>query len=94
MQKADSRVEDWNGHPIRFVERDREWWAVAKDVAEALGYERPKDAYQRTLQGGGKTPPPCQGWETAGFGNTRERHLPAYFPQPPARGGSLSGLDI
>jgi hypothetical protein len=32
------KVENWNGHAIRFVERSGEWWAVAKDVAAALGY--------------------------------------------------------
>lgn len=32
------KKEIWNGHKIRFVEKEGEWWAVAKDVAEALGY--------------------------------------------------------
>ena len=32
------KTEIWNGYPIRFVEKDGEWWAVAKDVAVALGY--------------------------------------------------------
>lgn len=32
------RTEIWNGYTIRFVEKDGEWWAVAKDVAKALGY--------------------------------------------------------
>lgn len=32
------KTENWNGHSIRFVNIDGEWWAVAKDVAEALGY--------------------------------------------------------
>lgn len=33
------KTENWNGHEIRFVEReDGEWWAVAADVATALGY--------------------------------------------------------
>jgi len=36
--------ELWNGHPIRFVERDGEWWAVAKDVCDALGLENNRDA--------------------------------------------------
>ena len=31
------KVEIWAGHSIRFVERDGEWWAVLKDVCEALG---------------------------------------------------------
>lgn len=33
------KVENWNGYEIRFVEKDGEWWAVAKDVAEALEYK-------------------------------------------------------
>lgn len=33
------RIENWNDHEIRFVEVEpSEWWAVAKDVSEALGY--------------------------------------------------------
>ena len=32
------RIENWNGHPIRFVEKTPgEWWAVLKDIADALG---------------------------------------------------------
>lgn len=30
------RTENWNGHEIRFVEHEGEWWAVAPDVAKAL----------------------------------------------------------
>lgn len=40
------KIEDWNGHPIRFVERDGEWWAVLKDVCGALGLN-PKWVNQR-----------------------------------------------
>lgn len=36
------KIENWNGHKIRFVEHEGEWWAVAKDVSDALGY---RDAY-------------------------------------------------
>ena len=32
------KTENWNGHEVRFVSIEGEWWAVAKDVAEALGY--------------------------------------------------------
>jgi prophage antirepressor-like protein len=33
------RIEEWNGHQIRFIEKlPGDWWAVAKDVASALGY--------------------------------------------------------
>jgi len=32
------RTETWNGHPIRFVEKEPgDWWAVAADVTKALG---------------------------------------------------------
>ena len=34
------KIEEWNGYKIRFVEKDEEWWAVAKDVADALGYSK------------------------------------------------------
>ena len=32
------KTEVWNGYSIRFVEKDGEWWAVAKDVASALNF--------------------------------------------------------
>lgn len=32
------KIENWNGNKIRFVDVNGEWWAVAKDVATALGY--------------------------------------------------------
>ena len=32
------RTETWNGHLIRFVEREPgDWWAVLADVADVLG---------------------------------------------------------
>lgn len=37
------KTELWNGHDIRFVEKDGEWWAVAADVATALSFSRPAD---------------------------------------------------
>jgi prophage antirepressor-like protein len=34
------KTEIWNDHEIRFIEKEPgEWWAVAKDVAEALAYK-------------------------------------------------------
>lgn len=30
------RVENWCGYKIRFVEQDGEWWAILKDVCDAL----------------------------------------------------------
>lgn len=31
------KIENWNGNQIRFVEIGNEWWAVLKDVCDALG---------------------------------------------------------
>lgn len=31
------KTEVWNGYFIRFIEKGGEWWAVAKDVCDALG---------------------------------------------------------
>lgn len=36
------KVEQWLGNEIRFVEVNGEWWAVAGDVAKALGYKNPR----------------------------------------------------
>lgn len=33
--------EIWNGHEIRFVEKDGDWWAVLKDVCDALTLHNP-----------------------------------------------------
>ena len=40
------RIENWNGYDIRFVEHKGEWWAVLKDICDALGL-RSKDVSQR-----------------------------------------------
>lgn len=34
------KIETWNGHNIRFLEVNGEWWAVGKDVTEALGLKQ------------------------------------------------------
>lgn len=31
------KTETWAGHPIRFVWHNCEWWAVLKDITDALG---------------------------------------------------------
>ena len=31
-----TRVENWQGHKIRFVEAYGEWWAILKDLCDAL----------------------------------------------------------
>lgn len=40
------RTENWCGHDIRFVEINGEWWAILKDICDALGL-RSKDVSQR-----------------------------------------------
>ena len=30
------KVENWCGHDIRFIEKDGEWWAILKDICDAL----------------------------------------------------------
>jgi prophage antirepressor-like protein len=31
------KIENWNGHQIRFVWHNGEWWAVLADIAKPLG---------------------------------------------------------
>jgi prophage antirepressor-like protein len=38
------KIEEWNGHPLRFVEKDGEWLAVAADVCKALDIENTSQA--------------------------------------------------
>lgn len=40
------RTENWCGYDIRFVEVNGEWWAILKDICDALGL-RSKDVSQR-----------------------------------------------
>ncbi|VHA78491.1 BRO-N domain-containing protein [Streptococcus pyogenes] len=44
------KAETWNGYTIRFVENNGEWWAVAKDITNALGLKQPSRAIS-TLKG-------------------------------------------
>ena len=30
------RIENWCGYNIRFIEQDGEWWAILKDMCDAL----------------------------------------------------------
>lgn len=34
------KTETWLEHDIRFVEIEGEWWGIAKDIADALGYSQ------------------------------------------------------
>ena len=40
------RTENWEGYNIRFIEKDGEWWAILKDICDAL-HLRTKDVSQR-----------------------------------------------
>ena len=40
------RTESWCGHDIRFVEKNGEWWAILKDICDALNL-RSKDISKR-----------------------------------------------
>ena len=44
--RNDIRVESWCGYDIRFVEVNGEWYAILKDICDALGL-RSKDVSQR-----------------------------------------------
>ena len=36
FKAKDMRVENWCGHDIRFVNANGEWWAILKDICDAL----------------------------------------------------------
>lgn len=38
------RTENWNGYEIRFVEYNGEWWAILKDICDALDLRTDKVA--------------------------------------------------
>lgn len=40
------KIENWCGHNIRFVEINGEWWAILKDICDALGLRTDKVAYR------------------------------------------------
>lgn len=40
------RVENWCGYNIRFIEFNGEWWAILKDICDALGLRTDKVAYR------------------------------------------------
>ena len=33
---SEMRTENWMGYEIRFIEQDGEWWAILKDICDAL----------------------------------------------------------
>lgn len=38
------KIENWCGYQIRFVEHDGEWWAILKDICDALKLQTSKVA--------------------------------------------------
>ena len=42
------RVENWCGYNIRFIEIDGEWWAILKDICDALNLRTAKIAERLT----------------------------------------------
>lgn len=35
----ETRTETWCGYDIRFIEKDGEWWAILKDICDALNLQ-------------------------------------------------------
>lgn len=57
--KNNIKVEEWLGNEIRFVEVNGEWQAVAKDITDALGFDRARDGIKKLdnrYKGGAKVP--------------------------------------
>lgn len=44
---SEIKVDNWCGHPIRFVEHDGRWYAVLKDVCDTLGITNNRDVRTR-----------------------------------------------
>ena len=36
------KIENWCGHSIRFIEQNGEWWAILKDICDALNLRTDK----------------------------------------------------
>lgn len=41
---SEMRIENWCGYDIRFIEIDGEWWAILKDICDALNLRTDKIA--------------------------------------------------
>lgn len=41
---SETRTENWMGYDIRFIEQDGEWWAILKDICDALALRTDKVA--------------------------------------------------
>jgi prophage antirepressor-like protein len=44
------KIENWNGHDIRFIWHKNDWWAVAADVANALNYSQTANMLRKVKQ--------------------------------------------
>ena len=46
------KIENWNGHEIRFVWQNGEWWAVGVDICKALDLSDPQKSISRLPKDG------------------------------------------
>lgn len=90
------KTEIWNGHIIRFVDINDEWWAVAKDVAEALGLKQVTRAIHSLPKDGVTTSKVIDS-----LGRTQDvniinekKYLPHGIQKPLKRSRGISRLDF
>lgn len=69
-----TKIENWNGYDIRFVDHDGEWWAVAKDVTDALGIQKGRNSVNKLLQPDEVAYAEICGAHTVGVTSTRARN--------------------
>lgn len=43
---GEMKIENWYGYDIRFINIDGEWWAILKDICDALNLRTDKVAYR------------------------------------------------
>ena len=72
------RTENWCGYSIRFVEHDGEWWAILKDICDALDLRTDKvaerldpDMMERLLVQTDVSDHPSKGVRSRGENRTR-----------------------
>lgn len=46
----EQKVENWNGHDIRFVNINGEWWALGRDITSALEYKDSSKAIEQHVR--------------------------------------------
>lgn len=70
---TEMKIENWNGYDIRFVDHNGEWWAVAKDVTDALGIQKGRNSVNKVLQPDEVAYTEICGAHTVGVTSTRAR---------------------